>query len=223
MITILKIVIAIYWKVDSLNLILQNNLSLSRVVCVAMCLGLGLSFSVTAGGRNSLVAPADKLKYASDDDRQSEDSLKNEGLQQTLNLNFSPEHREKLRKALDDYARSVDPSHDLIEERRRAMQESIEDRFFEADADGNGTVDRQEATEKLPQIARHFNMVDTNQDNLISLGELVEAQARVLERRKATEIAFEQQRQLKQQDPDQAMITKPKSKQANNGVKKKSF
>lgn len=212
-----------YWKVDSLNLILQNNMSISKVVCVAMCLGLGLSFSVTAGGRNSLSAPGDKLKRAAEEDRQSEDSPKNDGLQQTLNLNFSPEHRERLRKALDEYSRSIDPSHDQIEERRRAMQENIESRFFEADSDGNGTIDRQEATEKLPQIARHFNTVDTNQDNLISLGELVEAQARNMERRKAGELALEQQKLQKQQEIEQAVIAKPKSKQANGESKKKSL
>lgn len=212
-----------YWKVDSLNLILQNNMSISKVVCVAMCLGLGLSFSVTAGGRNSLAAPGDKLKRAAEEDRQSEDSLKNDGLQQTLNLNFSPEHRERLRKALDEYSRSIDPSHDQIEERRKAMQENIETRFFEADSDGNGTIDRQEATEKLPQIARHFNSVDTNQDNLISLGELVEAQARIMERRRAGELALEQQKLQKQQEIEPTVIAKPKSRQANSGTKKKSL
>jgi hypothetical protein len=191
-----------------------------------MCLGLGLSFSVTAGGRNNTGTPADKARRATDEDRQTEESLKNDGLQQTLNLNFSPEHREKLRKALDDYARSVDPSHDQIEERRRAMQESIETRFFEADTDGDSTLDRQEATEKLPQIARHFNSVDTNQDNLISLSELVEAQARILERRKAAEAALEQQKQQKQLEAEAAAapaVAKPKSKQANSGSKKKSL
>ncbi len=199
-------------------------MSISKVVCLAMCLGLGLSFSVTAGGRNSLAAPGDKLKRAAEEDRQSEDGLKSDGLQQTLNLNFSPEHREKLRKALDEYSRSIDPSHDQIEERRRAMQENIETRFFEADSDGNGTIDRQEATEKLPQIARHFSTVDSNQDNLISLGELVEAQARIMERRKAGELALEQQKlQKQQQETELSVIAKPKSKQANNGSKKKSL
>jgi Ca2+-binding EF-hand superfamily protein len=189
-----------------------------------MCLGLGLSFSVTAGGRNNLMPLADKSKRISDDQQQNEENVKSEGLQQTLNLNFSPEHREKLRKALDDYARSVDPSHDQIEERRRAMQESIETRFFEADTDGDGTLDRQEATDKLPQIARHFNTVDTNQDNLISLGELVEAQARVLERRKAVDLALEQQKQQKLAEDDAGEAsTKPKPKQANNNSKKKSL
>lgn len=189
-----------------------------------MCLGLGLSFSVTAGGRSNLVPLADKSKRIVDEDQQSEENVKNEGLQQTLNLNFSPEHREKLRKALDEYSRSIDPSHDQIEERRRAMQESIETRFFEADTDGDSTLDRQEATDKLPQIARHFNTVDTNQDNLISLGELVEAQARILERRKAADIALEQQKQQKLLETEAgATTTKPKGKQANNSSKKKSL
>lgn len=204
-----------------MNLILQNSALVTKATCLAMCLGLGLSFSVTAGGRSNLVPPADKSKRALEEERLNDDSQKLDGMQQTLKLNFSPEHREKLRKALDDYARSIDPSHDQIEERRRAMQESIETRFFEADTDGDGKLDRQEATEKLPQIARHFNSVDTNQDNLISLGELIEAQARILERRKAAEILVESEKQQKFQESETG--SKPKSNQAVNGSKKKSL
>jgi Ca2+-binding EF-hand superfamily protein len=187
-----------------------------------MCLGLGLSFSVTAGGRNNLVSPVDKLKRAAEEERLSDEAQNLEGMKQTLKLNFSPEHREKLRKALDDYARSIDPSHDQIEERRRAMQESIEARFFEADTDGDGKLDRQEATEKLPQIARHFNSVDTNQDNLISLGELIEAQARIVERRKAAEALVDAEKQQKILESELAP-SKSKSSQAVNGSKKKSL
>ena len=188
-------------------------------------MGLGLSFSVTAGGRSNLVSPSDKSKRVAEEERQAEDTQKPEGLQQTLKLNFSPEHREKLRKALDDFARSVDPGHDQIEERRRAMQDSVETRFFEADSDGDGTLDRQEATEKLPQIARHFNSVDTNQDNLISLGELIEAQARITERRRTTEAMMELEKQQKSLEVESAatVTTKPKNKQAVNGSKKKSL
>lgn len=199
-------------------------MSTSKLVCLAICLGLGLSFSVTAGGRSNQLMLADKSKRTAEDDRQIEENNKNEALQQTLNLNFSPEHREKLRKALDDYARSVDPSHEQIEERRRMMQESVETRFFEADTDGDSTLDRQEATEKLPQIARHFNTVDTNQDNLISLGELVEAQARILERRRTAEASLEQQKQQKLLEAEAASAaSKPKNKQATNSSKKKSL
>ena len=199
-------------------------MSVTKCTCLALCLGLGLSLGVTAGEKNSTAAPSDKSKRVIDEERQEADA-KVEGLQQTLNLNFSPEHREKLRKALDDYARSVDPSHDQIEERRRAMQENIESRFFEADSDGDSTLDRQEATEKLPQIARHFNSVDTNQDNLISLSELVEAQARILERRKAAEAVLEQQKQQKllETETEAEVAAKPKSKQAINGTKKRSL
>ena len=132
-------------------------------------------------------------------------------------MNFSPEHREKLRKALDDYARSVDPDHEQIEERRRAMHESIKARFLASDNDNDGTIDRQEATENLPQIARHFSQVDTNQDGVISLDELEAAQVRIAERRKAAEAAMEAQ---KQQEADIAAATKRKTKQATNASRK---
>ncbi len=147
----------------------------------------------------------------------------NDGLQQTLELNFSPESREKLRKALDDYARSIDQDHDRIEERRRAMQESLEARFFDADNDNDGTIDRQEATEKLPQIARHFNQVDSNQDKVISLDELADAQARILERRRAAEAAIEAQKLQTAIDVADAAKTKNKAKQSANSNKKRAL
>lgn len=139
--------------------------------------------------------------------------------QQTLNLNFSPERREKLRRALDDYARSVDPAyHEQIEERRREMHESIKARFLASDNDNDGTIDRQEATESLPQIARHFNQVDTNQDGVISLEELEAAQTRIAERRKAIDAAIEAERQ---QEADQAEAAKRKNKQAVSNTLRK--
>lgn len=147
----------------------------------------------------------------------------NDGLQQTLELNFSPESREKLRKALDDYARSIDQDHDRIEERRRAMQESLEARFFDADNDGDGTIDRQEATEKLPQIARHFNQVDSNQDKVISLDELADAQARIMERRRAAEAAIEAQKLQAASDASDEAKTKNKTKQSANSNKKRAL
>ena len=91
------------------------------------------------------------------------------------------------------------------------MHESIKARFLASDNDNDGTIDRQEATESLPQIARHFNQVDTNQDGVISLEELEAAQARIVERRKAIDAAIEAE---KQQDADQAEVAKRKSKQA---------
>ena len=179
-----------------------------------MCVGFGFSFNVAAGGKTTLVNTNNFTKPVADDETAGE------GIQQTLNLNFSPENREKLRKALDDYAKSVDHDHDQIEERRRAMQESIEARFLDADNDGDGTIDRQEATEKLPQIARHFSQVDLNQDNVISLDELEEAQARIIERRKAAEATLEAQ---KLEAAEAAIVGKPKNKQTATNVKKRAL
>lgn len=185
-------------------------------------MGLGLSFSVSAGGRvNTLVPADDKPKRLADTEVKADEDSRVEGLQQTLNLNFSPEHREKLRKALEDYARNADPSHEKIEERRRQMRESIEERFFEADGNNDGTLDSQEATYKLPQIARHFNSVDVNQDGLISLTELVDFQARILERRRLAESRMDVERLQKlQESVEDAVPPKRKNKQATNNFKK---
>jgi len=103
------------------------------------------------------------------------------------------------------------------------MQESIEARFFEADSNNDSTIDRQEATEKLPQIARHFNSVDTNQDGVISLNELVEAQARILERRRAAEAAIQLEKQRKAIEAEALEDAKAKNKQATNSSKKKAL
>jgi Ca2+-binding EF-hand superfamily protein len=186
-------------------------------------MGLSFSLSLNAESRNSLSATADKSKRVVEDERLGEDDSRVDGYQKTLNLNFSPERREMLRKALEEYARSIDPSHDQIEERRRAMQESIEARFFEADTDNNSTIDRQEATEKLPQIARHFNSVDTNQDGVISLSELVDAQARILERRRAAEAAIQLEKKKRMIEAEAIEEAKAKNKQATNAPKKKSL
>lgn len=198
-----------------MNSISLKNTSITKCTCLALCIGFGLSFNAVAAGKSIVFASQDTSK------RVAEADTANDGMQQTLQLNFSPENREKIRKALDDYAKSVDHDHDQIEERRRAMQESIKVRFLDADSDGDGTIDRQEATERLPQIARHFSQVDTNQDNVISLDELEEAQVRILERRKAAEAAVEAK---KLQDADtSAVATKRKSKQASDNTRKRAL
>jgi hypothetical protein len=194
-----------------LNSISYNPITLTATLCVAVCVGLGISLYASA---------ADRTNWTSNEEQSRRIAADPEGTQQTLNLNFSPEDRVRLRKALDDYARSVDPDHDQIEERRRAMQESIEARFLASDHDNDGSLDRQEATESLPQIARHFSQVDTNQDEMITLDELEEAQARIQERRKAAEAVLEAQ---KQQEAEIAAATKRKNKQANNSPRKRAL
>lgn len=118
----------------------------------------------------------------------------NAGLEQTLEYNFSPEDRARLRKALADYARNNDPEHIQIERRRKAMKSSLEQRFRQCNSDLDDSLDRQEVTECLPQIARHFNAVDVDEDNVITFEELELAQAKWTERHKSAEAKIEAQR-----------------------------
>ena len=189
-----------------MNLQIQKYNSVS----ISACLGFGLVLFVSLNIANA----EDASKHISESDSA------NEGTQQTLNLNFSPENRSKIRKALDEYSRSADPEHKQIEERRRSMRESIEARFLAIDKDNDGSIDRQEATESLPQVARHFSQVDTNQDEVITLDELQAAQARILEHRKAEEALLEAQ---KQQEADALASAKRKTKQAVNNNHRSSL
>jgi Ca2+-binding EF-hand superfamily protein len=202
----------IYCKVRALIKLTSKHILTAKHACMAMCVGFGMSFNVNAAGKTNFIAVGSVEKPV------TEEEAAGEGMRQTLNLNFSPENREKLRKALDDYAKSVDQDHDRIEERRRAMKESVKERFLDADNDGDGTIDRQEATEKLPQIARLFSQVDVNQDGVISLEELEEAQARTIERRRAAEMALEEQKLQASET-----TTKSKNKQAANTSKKRTY
>lgn len=116
------------------------------------------------------------------------------GLERTLDYNFSPIDRARLRKALADYARNNDPEHIQIKRRRQAMRESLKERFSQCNNDLDDSLDRQEVTECLPQIARHFNFVDVDEDNVITFEELELAQAKWNERHQAAEAKLEAQR-----------------------------
>jgi Ca2+-binding EF-hand superfamily protein len=186
-----------------------NNRFIHFSASLLACIGIFTCSLAYAAGKS-------KMFVADSTTNQSSEEA-NAGLQQTLNLNFSPENREKLRRALDEYARSVDQNHAQVEENRRLMRESIERRFLDADSDGDGSVDRQEATEKLPQIARQFSQVDTNHDEVITIDELEEAQARIMERRRAAEMALQEQ---KLQAVVKDVTEKTKEKQTGLSTKK---
>ena len=111
--------------------------------------------------------------------------------EQTLEYNFSPEDRARLRKALADYSKSTNPEHHQIEISRKAMKESLEVRFNGCDKDSDDSIDREEATLCLPQIARRFNTVDVDEDGVITIEELELAQAKSIERQKAAEAKME--------------------------------
>lgn len=206
--------IGIQYRAFSLNLFGKNR-SVGKYTCLALCMLFGISFKGEAGGRGSFANTASALKRTAESNVEPD----SDGVQQTLNLNFSPEVRLKLRKALEDYARAVDPEHEQIEERRRAMNENIEKRFLSADTDGNELLDREEATAKLPQVARLFTQVDTNDDGYVSLDELKEEQVRIIERRRNAEEKLEAQR-LEKLQATEASPEKRKPKQAEDTKKR---
>lgn len=135
------------------------------------------------------------------------------GLEETLEYNFSPVDRARLRKALADYARNNDPEHIQIERRRAKMKASLKERFIGCNHDLDDSLDRQEVTECLPQIARHFNDVDVDEDNVITFEELELAQAKWTERHKAAEAKLEAQRIKEAEAKIKSNAKKPKKSQ----------
>ena len=79
---------------------------------------------------------------------------------------------EEIHNALSNFSRSEDKVNIVYEERRREMLESVERRFILCDSDNNEQLDVYETTVCLPQIARQFRRVDTNNDFLISFDEI---------------------------------------------------
>lgn len=137
------------------------------------------------------------------------------GLSKTLEQNFSPEDRARLRKALSDYARNTDPDHQLMQQKRKAMHDSIAQRFNECNRDNDDSLDREEATMCLPQVARHFSYVDLDGNGVITLDELETAYAKMVERQREAEARTEarmesQQNIVSDSDPDAKSRNKSK-------------
>jgi EF hand len=97
----------------------------------------------------------------------------------------------RLRRALDEYSRTVDPAHVQIEERRRVMHQRIQERFSQADRDNDGSISLEEAYDAMPQLARHFGAVDLNGDHMITLEELEALQAKIAERQRIATIKID--------------------------------
>jgi hypothetical protein len=171
-----------------------------------------LSLSASAGGntKNNFVV----------DDRSVIDDTDTSALEQTLEHNFSPDDRARLRKALDDYAKSTDPEHNQIEQKRKAMQQSVQARFDECNKDNDDSLDREEATHCLPQVARHFSYVDVDEDEVITLEELQLAQAKQTERQKAAEAKMEAQKILEAEAAIKEKSNAKNNRQAANTRKR---
>ena len=137
---------------------------------------------------------ADSKLLQVNDEVPIEQSSDNTGFDQTLEQNFSPEDRARLRKALTDFAKNNDPEHNQIEQKRKEMQENVQARFNDCNKDNDISLDREETTLCLPQVARHFNYVDIDENNVITIEELELAQAKSHERKRAVEAKIEAQK-----------------------------
>ena len=163
-----------------------------------------LSFSAAIAGSSK--ENADEVTTKSD--TKSDDST-DSTTPKLLHGPISIEENMRLRRDLDEYSRTVDPAHVQIEERRRLMHQRIQARFQQTDKDNDNRISREEATESLPQVARHFSVVDTNNDGYLSLEELEALQTRIVERQRAEAIKVEVAPSLPEAD-----ATKRKSKDA---------
>lgn len=163
----------------------ENQIRSKRHALLALCLLFGLSESILAGGGRNDSSRDNQAGNAEEIAPQPADAdTQDSPVQQTLDGNISDEERMRLHRDLDEYSRSVDPAHVQIQERRRVMHQRLVERFSNSDRDNDGSISREEATETMPQIARHFNQVDLNGDGVITLNELEAAQARALERQR---------------------------------------
>lgn len=183
---------------------MSKSQSLMCASLMFFILGVFWFFPVLAGAKNNFVVDEKGVldKIETDEDAQK-------ALEQTLEYNFSPEDRARLRKALYDYAKSTDPEHQQIAKKRQLMKESIEARFNGCNKDNDDSLDREEVTHCLPQIARHFNYVDVDENDVITLEELDLAQAKQMERQRAEEAKIEA---IKIQEAEEAIKTKSKEK-----------
>ena len=85
---------------------------------------------------------------------------------------MSPEERARIRRALAEFAKSSGKESSLIEEKQREMLKGLESRFMACDEDNDNTLDLEETTRCLPQVARQFNRLDLDENEVISLDEL---------------------------------------------------
>lgn len=181
--------------------------------CVLLaCTILVLAEPMHAAPRD--IQSADEAASKSNDNKSADNDNQETFPAKKLKGPISIEDSIRLRRDLDEYSRTVDPAHVQIEERRRIMYQRIQTRFTESDKDNDGSISREEATESLPQVARHFNSVDTNNDGVLSLDELEALQSRIVERQRTDSIKIE----TAEPDP-----TKRKSKDAMLNNRKRTL
>lgn len=88
-----------------------------------------------------------------------------------------PDARRRLRDVLSNYSRQY-PDGEQIAERRRLMHDRMQERLNNADKNGVGSISRSEAQLRMPRLAREFDQIDLNGDNIITREEMQAARDR---------------------------------------------
>ncbi len=102
-----------------------------------------------------------------------------DGLEATL----SGEDRSQLRRDLDAWGPDLYRDHPPRGERLRRAGEALRERFREADADADGTLDRQEFARFAPRQVGRFDAIDANHDGKVDPDELRQTIRERIERR----------------------------------------
>lgn len=89
-----------------------------------------------------------------------------------LEQRMSPEERQRFNYNLQNHSNTVYPEFDQIETRRSQMRQKIQERFHKVDSDHDNSISRLEAEESMPGLARHFDEIDVNHDNIITYDEM---------------------------------------------------
>jgi Ca2+-binding EF-hand superfamily protein len=188
------------------NYLLSRKMSIFLCACVFNFFAI-FSLSAPAGPRETQASFEEISKSLGSESANKPMSVPNNAVGVNLDENI------RLRRALDEYSRLVDPAHVQIEERRRVMHKRLQERFNQTDRDNDGFISRDEAIEGMPQISRHFIGIDVNNDGFISLDELEALQLKIVER----------QRMAVRVEPYEADLVKRKTKDASINKPKRSL
>jgi len=159
--------------------------------CCALMLG---TFALTFVSHNQAAqrdTPSKEYQPNPDESNKSNETSNNKSIIIPDVRGVNIDENIRLRRDLDEYTRTVDPAHVQIEERRRLMHKRLQERFAQIDRDGDGMISRDEALDGIPQLLRHFNNVDLNGDNQLSLDELEALQAKIMERQRTMTVRVE--------------------------------
>jgi hypothetical protein len=98
--------------------------------------------------------------------------------QNTLGLEqrMSPEDLERFNRNMEAQTEEAYPDRAKIESRRKNARERMQEQMQQADTDNDNSISRTEAEESMPGVARHFDEIDANHDNVITYDEMKAAQ-----------------------------------------------